>query len=74
VVDATKLKGPFDFDLTWNPGDMGTNATIPEASQESSQGPSLFTAIQDELGLKLQGEKVSTDVLVIDRAQPPTGN
>lgn len=57
VVDRTGLAGVFDVDLTWN---------------ESDEGPSLFTAIREQLGLKLDAARGPVDVLVIDSAERPT--
>jgi uncharacterized protein (TIGR03435 family) len=59
VMDATGVEGTFDFTVEWSPDDGG---------------PSLFTAIQETLGLKLEGRKVSVPVIVIDRAEKPTDN
>jgi uncharacterized protein (TIGR03435 family) len=59
VVDRTGLTGAVDFDLTW-----GTDAN----------GPSLFTAAQEQLGLKLEPTKAPVNVLVIDRAEKPTAD
>ena len=64
VVDRTGLTGNFDFDLTWRP-EQG-----PAASD--SNGPSIFTALQEQLGLKLESTRDQVDVLVIDHIEPPT--
>lgn len=64
VVDRTELKGFYDFVLTWTPDEV----------QVDAPGPSLFTAIQDELGLKLVSSKGPVDVLVIDGAERASGN
>jgi uncharacterized protein (TIGR03435 family) len=61
VVDRTGLKGNFDFDLSYS--------TEPSADTSS---PSLFTALQEQLGLKLESVRVPTDVLVIDSVERPT--
>jgi uncharacterized protein (TIGR03435 family) len=63
VIDQTKLTGTYDFKLTFLPTDA------PAGISDDKLAPSLFTAIQDELGLKLESHKVSTDVIVIDRAE-----
>jgi uncharacterized protein (TIGR03435 family) len=68
VVDATRLDGYFDFDLKWTPDDA-TGASI-----DVSEGPSFFTALQQQLGLKLEGRKVPTDILVLDHVALPAEN
>jgi uncharacterized protein (TIGR03435 family) len=62
VVDQTGLTGKYDFRLVYSPemGDM--------------TGPSIFTAVQEQLGLKLEAGKGPEEVVVIDRAQKPTEN
>lgn len=64
VVDRTGLIGTFDVDLTWT----------PDMTPGSTGGTSFFTALQEQLGLKLEPTKVSVDVLVIDRIEHPTEN
>ena len=59
VVDRTGLTGVFDFDLTWAP-EQNADAT----------GPSVFTALQEQLGLKLESTRGPIDVLVIDHVVP----
>ena len=70
VVDMTNETRKFDFTLQWTPDDMQAKAPASDASQE----PSLFAALQEQLGLKLESRKVPVDVLVIDHAELPSEN
>jgi uncharacterized protein (TIGR03435 family) len=64
VVDETGLKGVFDFTLEWSPEEMKTG-----------DGASLFTALQEQLGLKLEARKGPVEVLVVDHIEKaPTEN
>ena len=67
VIDKTGLTGRYDFELHWTPDD--TPADSPPAG-----GPSIFTAVEKQLGLKLESAAAPIDVLVIDSAQPPSPN
>ena len=60
VVDRTGLKGPFAIDLEWS------------QDQTASDKPSIFTAVQEQLGLKLEATRAPADVLVIDSVDRPT--
>jgi uncharacterized protein (TIGR03435 family) len=74
VIDRTGLEGNFDVDLQWmfdrslsgGPGDFGRGGPPP-----SSDLPSLFTAIQEQLGLKLASQRAAVEMLLIDRAEKP---
>jgi len=66
VVDKTGIQGRYKIALTWAPDDRTT------ASSEA--GPSIFTALQEQLGLKLKPQKGPVEVLVIDRAEMPSQN
>jgi len=66
VTDQTGLKGKYDFKLQWTRDDAP--ATVPDAP------PGLFTAIQEQLGLKLEPTKAMADVLVIDKVERPGAN
>ena len=67
VVDKTGLAGGYDMDLFFIP-----DATMrPADVQFAADGPSLFTALQEQLGLKLESAKGPVEVLVIDSAQKP---
>jgi uncharacterized protein (TIGR03435 family) len=70
VTDKTGLTGSFDFDLKWTPDDAGP--TSSDASGESNV--SIFTAVQEQLGLKLQPTKGPVDTLVIDHVEQPSEN
>ena len=67
IEDRTGLTGGFDFDLEFTP-DPGTAAPTP------ADHPSLFTALEEQLGLKLQPRRESVDVVVVDRVERPTEN
>ena len=72
VVNKTGLSGFFDFDITWTPDAFrGTfdRARFPSVDPD---GPSIFTAVQEQLGLKLESQKGEGEVLVIDRLEHPT--
>ncbi len=66
VVDRTDVTGNYDFKLQWL-----RDPNQPDAAPNS---PSLFTAVQEQLGLKLESAKQATEVLVIDRAEKPSEN
>jgi len=73
VVDETRLTGRYDFNLTWTPDDSAA-ATAGSAASGVAQGPSLFTAVQEQLGLKLEPVKAPVDVVVIDHLEKPAEN
>jgi uncharacterized protein (TIGR03435 family) len=66
VVDKTGLTGYYDFKLEWTPDEIG----------QPSQGdrPSLFTALQEQLGLKLDSQKGPVEILVVDHAEKASEN
>jgi uncharacterized protein (TIGR03435 family) len=66
IVDQTGLQSRYDFQLSYNYGDAAD--TDPDAP------PPLFTAIQEQLGLKFQPTKAASDVLVIDHIEQPSAN
>jgi uncharacterized protein (TIGR03435 family) len=76
VADETGLTGKYDFTLLWEPDDvspiaMGTN---DNAAPPDSGGASLFTALQEQLGLKLESQKGPVSVIVIDHIEQPSPN
>jgi uncharacterized protein (TIGR03435 family) len=80
VVDKTGLSGNYDFQLTYTPEGRFSPFGLPngapplgaEAPAGDPNGASLFTALQEQLGLKLDSQKGPVDVLVIDSIEQPT--
>lgn len=73
VLDRTDLIGRFEVDLRWSP--MPVSAAEPGAAHlDRLDQPSLFAALQEQLGLKLEPRTELMDVLVIDHAELPTPN
>jgi uncharacterized protein (TIGR03435 family) len=67
VVDQTRLEGKWDFQWSWIVDES-------RAPSDANAPPGMFTAIQEQLGLKLEATKATTDVLVIDDIEPPSPN
>lgn len=81
VVDKTGLTGNYNFSLRWKPENTlpswlrSTQSGLWQEDDSSDAVPSsLLTALQEQLGLKLQPEKSSVDVIVIDHIDPPSPN
>lgn len=77
VVDKTGLTGNFDIKMEWTPDETQAMQYPPDAPKPApadNAGPSIFSAIQEQLGLKLESEKGPVDVLIIDRAEKPSVN
>jgi uncharacterized protein (TIGR03435 family) len=78
VADKTGLTGLFDIRLDWTPGSEqapGPFGPIPDAPPPAdTSGPSLFTALQEQLGLRLESARGPVEVVVIDNAQKPAEN
>lgn len=72
VVDRTGLSGLYDFVLRWAPEQRGNGGAGGAAPAAISDGPSLFTALRDQLGLKLDAQRGPVDVVVVDRVERPT--
>jgi uncharacterized protein (TIGR03435 family) len=70
VVDRTGLTGIFDLDVTWKP-DVPAGSAGPAGNISTDDAPSLFTALQEQLGLKLDAQRGPVEVLVIDSAERP---
>ena len=70
VVDKTGLDGRYELSLKWTPDDApGGAGTAP-----ADTGPSIFTAIQEQLGLKLESQKGPVPILVVDHIDLPSQN
>ena len=69
VVDKTGLTGRYDIDLTFTPEQpIPAGANIPGPPADPS-GPSIYTAVREQLGLKLESQRDQEEVLVIDRVE-----
>ena len=69
IVDQTGLDGRYDFQLEYIADPLQANA-----ANVNSTAPELFTALEEQLGLKLEPMKAKVDVIVIDRAEKPDPN
>jgi uncharacterized protein (TIGR03435 family) len=81
VVDQTGLTASYDFNLKWTPDDSqfaqfrGTNGPLPPPAGDNPDAPpSLYTALQEQLGLKFTATKAMDDVIVIDHIEKPSPN
>jgi bla regulator protein blaR1 len=82
VVNKTGLKGNYDFKLKWTPDEgQGRMVALPgggppgdAAPPPDANGPSIFTALQEQLGLKLESQKGPVDAIVIDHVERPSEN
>lgn len=74
VLDRTGLTGYYDADLDWSPGqEQILQPGAPPPTVDPS-APPVFTAIREQLGLRLEGSRAPIEVVVIDSAEPPTRN
>jgi uncharacterized protein (TIGR03435 family) len=73
VVDRTGLTGRYDFDLEWAPDETQFGGSIPAATADAAASP-LFTAMQEQLGLRLYATKAPVPALVVDAVERPSAN
>jgi uncharacterized protein (TIGR03435 family) len=77
VQDTTKIAGTFDFSLKWTPDEsqfINSGIHVPPPTDNPNAPPGLFTAIQEQLGLKLEPQKIPSEVFVIDHVERPSEN
>ena len=83
VIDQTGLTGKYDFTLRWTPdqGSVdtptrpdGSNPETDTSTSSEGSGPSIFTAVQEQLGLKLESTKGPVEIIVIDHIERPSEN
>jgi uncharacterized protein (TIGR03435 family) len=70
VLDRTGLAGVYDFKLEWS----GEEQSADRTTSTNPAGPSIFTAVQEQLGLKLESTKAAVEFFVIEQAGKPTEN
>jgi uncharacterized protein (TIGR03435 family) len=76
VVDQTGLTKRYDFLLSWTPDEsqFGGRFPVPAATDDPNAPPTLYTALQEQLGLKLEPTKAAADAIVIDHVEKPSAN
>ncbi len=77
VVDQTGIQGRWNFVLKWTPDESqfgGMGVKVPPPTNAADAPPPLFTAIQEQIGLKLEARKAPVDVIVIDHVEQPSPN
>jgi bla regulator protein BlaR1 len=78
VVDSTGIKGVFDLELKWTRDESepkGPKESMePLPADEGAGGPTIFTALQEQLGLKLEARKAPVEILIIDHIEKPSEN
>jgi uncharacterized protein (TIGR03435 family) len=74
VVDKTNLTGKYDFDLEWTYDETQFGGNLPPIATPNDGKPDLFSALQQQLGLRLESSRAAVDTIVIDRVQKPSEN
>ena len=77
VFDETGIEGKFDFSMNWSPADIQPGKPIDAGDERNApdpMAPSLFTALREQLGLRLEAGKGPVEVLVIGHAEKPSEN
>lgn len=73
VIDRTGLTGTWDADLKFAPDqNRATPSSVDRPGAPDPNAPSIFTAVQEQLGLKLESTKAPVDVIVIDKVEAPS--
>ncbi len=74
VIDRTGLTGKYDWYLEWTPAGTTTEMKGGNGTPPDSDAPGLFTALQEQLGLRLEAQRGPVQVVVIDHLEPPSPN
>jgi uncharacterized protein (TIGR03435 family) len=77
IVDKTGLTAKFDITLDWTPDESQTMLLPPDAPKppaSDTPGPTIFTALQEQLGLKLESQKGPVETFIVERAEKPSEN
>ena len=73
VIDRTGLRGRYDINIDWSPEDILTDNQEQSGSNDSPP-PSIFTALQEELGLKLEASKAQIEAVIVIHIERPSAN
>jgi len=74
IIDKTGLTGNYDFELKWTPERAAASGADNGQTDDQNSASSLFTALQEQLGLKLQSSKGPVETLVVDHVEMPSEN
>jgi uncharacterized protein (TIGR03435 family) len=82
VLDKTGLTGKYDINMTWAPDETDGMMRPPDGGASgtgnpappTTTGPSIFTALEEQLGLKLEAHKEPGEIIVIDHIEQPSAN
>ncbi len=74
ALDKTGLTGRYDFTLKWTPDEFQFGGSENKAPPPTDDAPDLFTAMQQQLGLKLESTRAQAEVFVIDHVELPSEN
>lgn len=79
VIDKTGLAGDYDYSMKWTPENMTVNVRSQDTGAQMAldtggSGPSLFSALESQLGLRLESQKAPVETLVIDQVEAPSPN
>jgi uncharacterized protein (TIGR03435 family) len=74
VIDKTGLTGDYNMTLKWTPDDYQQPPLRPNGPPPDPNNPSIFTALQEQLGLRLEGSRGPVEVIVVDSVQKPSAN
>jgi uncharacterized protein (TIGR03435 family) len=76
VIDRTGLTGRYDFTLDWSPEEHSGSSYDEQRNllPDSPSGPSIFTALREQLGLRVEATKAPMDIVVIDHVEAPSAN
>jgi bla regulator protein BlaR1 len=80
VADGTGLKGTYDFSLNWQPEEEFGQGAVTENMQpalppsNAPSGPAIFTALQEQLGLRLQSKEGNANIIIVDHVARPSEN
>jgi len=74
VLDRTGIQGQFDFAMDWSPDDLPARTAGETNTAYDPSGPSLFVALREQLGLKLEPSRGPVEILIVDRAEKASDN
>ena len=76
VMDSTGFEGNYDIDLEWtsDEGALPLLGESPDVPPADPQGPTILTALKEQLGLKIESRKAPVNVIVIDHVDRPSAN